>query len=85
MTVIDASCMLELLLRGPACRAIEERLLAHDGALSAPHLLDVEVSQVLRRYWLGGQLLEERGREAIRLNKERMAKILREALAGLEK
>ncbi|MFV2065988.1 MAG: type II toxin-antitoxin system VapC family toxin [Pirellulales bacterium] len=65
MTVIDASCMLELLLRGPVCRAIEERLLAHDGALSAPHLLDVEVSQVLRRYWLGGQLLEERGREAI--------------------
>jgi len=63
--VIDASCMLELLLRGPVCRAIEDRLLSDAGTLSAPHLLDVEVSQVLRRYWISGQLAEERGREAM--------------------
>ena len=65
MIVVDASCMLELLLRGPACRAIEDRLLSHDGIWSAPHLLDVEVSQVLRRHWLQGQLPEDRGRAAI--------------------
>ncbi len=65
MIVVDASCLLELLLQSAKSEEIGDRLLAHDGALCAPHLIDVEVSHVLRRYWLAGDLSEQRGREAI--------------------
>ena len=65
MIVVDASCMVELLLRGPHCRAIEDRLLAEQGSICAPELLDIEVSQVLRKFWLGGQLTEERAVSAV--------------------
>lgn len=69
MIVVDASCILELLLRSPRsenrCEEIEARLLSHDGALCAPHLIDVEVSHVLRRYSLSGELSAQRGREAL--------------------
>jgi len=69
MIVVDASCILELLLRSPRsgtrCEKIEARLLSHDGALCAPHLIDVEVSHSLRRYSLSGELSAKRGREAL--------------------
>jgi predicted nucleic acid-binding protein len=49
--VIDASALLEVLLRTPAAKAVERRLFeAPQQTLHAPHLLDVEVVQVLRRY-----------------------------------
>lgn len=50
MIVLDASVVLEILLRMPAGIALEERLLAGNETLHAPHLLDIEVAQVLRRY-----------------------------------
>jgi len=65
MIVVDASCVLELLLQASRSKKVEERLLSHDGSLCAPHLLDVEVSHVLRRFSLAGELSDERGREAI--------------------
>jgi predicted nucleic acid-binding protein len=65
MMVVDASCIVELLLRGPSHLAIEDRLLRHEGGLCAPHLLDVEVSQVLRRHLMSGQMSEERANDAI--------------------
>ena len=56
MIVLDASVALELLLRMPAGVALEERVFAPDETLHAPHLLDLEVAQVLRRYTLAGEV-----------------------------
>lgn len=65
MIVVDASAVLEVLLRAPAAPPIEARLFAPGETLHAPHLLDVEVTQVVRRYWVAGELEEGRGREAL--------------------
>jgi predicted nucleic acid-binding protein len=48
--VIDASAILELLLKRPFAGVIAERLFDPDETLHAPHLLDIEAAQVLRRY-----------------------------------
>jgi predicted nucleic acid-binding protein len=63
--VVDASVVLELLLGTPAGRRAAERLFDRDAALHAPHLLDVEVAQVLRRYTAAGEVAQERAAEAI--------------------
>lgn len=65
MIVLDASVVLEVLLRMPAGVALEERLFEADETLHAPHLLDVEVAQVLRRYALAGEVEAERCRAAL--------------------
>lgn len=65
MIVIDASVVLEVLLRMPAGVALEDRLLQPEETLHAPHLLDVEVAQVLRRYALAGEVEPERCRAAL--------------------
>lgn len=64
MIVVDASALLEVLLRTEAAPAIEERLFAGE-TLHAPHLLDLEVGQVLRRYERAGVLSATRGRQAL--------------------
>jgi predicted nucleic acid-binding protein len=66
LIVLDASAALELLLGGPAAPAVARRLAPAAETLHAPHLLDLEVAQVLRRYARAGLLSEERGREALR-------------------
>ena len=65
MIVIDASVVLELLLRTPAAEAVERRVFKIGETLHAPHLLDIEVVQVLRRYAARGELSAHRGRLAI--------------------
>lgn len=60
MIVIDASTALEVLLRTPASAAIEARLFSPGATLHAPHLIDVEIAQVLRRYARSGQANAER-------------------------
>ena len=65
MIVVDASAVLEVLLRTPLSEKVERRILEEDESLHAPHLLDVEVAQVLRRYALSGSLDDMRGREAL--------------------
>jgi predicted nucleic acid-binding protein len=62
--VVDASALLEVLLQTDAAPAVEARLFG-GGTLHAPHLLDVEVAQVLRRYERTGELSARRGREAL--------------------
>ena len=47
MIVVDASALLEVLLRTPAADAVEDRLFAPGQTLHAPHLLDVEAAQVI--------------------------------------
>ena len=65
MIVLDASVVLEVLLRLPAGVRAEERLFQPEETLHAPHLLDVEVAQVLRRYTLAGDVEADRCRAAL--------------------
>jgi predicted nucleic acid-binding protein len=63
--VVDASALLEALLRTSAAAAVERRLFETRETLHAPHLVDVEVVHVVRRYAAAGELDAERGREAL--------------------
>jgi predicted nucleic acid-binding protein len=63
--VVDASALLEVLLRTPAAQAVESRLFEERQTLHAPHLLDAEVAHVLRRYANIGEIDEKRGSEAL--------------------
>jgi predicted nucleic acid-binding protein len=65
MLVVDASAVLEVLLRTPAAAAVGARLFDGAVTLHAPHLLDLEVAQVLRRYAGTGQVAAERGHAAL--------------------
>lgn len=65
--VLDASVVLEVLLRTPESDAIADRILTVGEPLCAPQLLDLEVAQVLRRYVARGELTEPRGQEALDL------------------
>jgi predicted nucleic acid-binding protein len=63
--VVDASAVVEVLLRTPAAKAVEGWLFDGRQTLHAPHLLDVEVAHVVRRYAAAGEIGHERGREAL--------------------
>lgn len=63
--VVDASAVIELLLRTRRSVAITDRVLRDDIVLHAPHLIDVEVAQVLRRYALAGDLEAARAGAAL--------------------
>ena len=65
MIVLDASAVLEFLLRSRVGFEIEKRVFSPRETLHAPHLLDLEVAQVLRRYCASGEMDSERGKEAI--------------------
>lgn len=66
MIVVDASAVLEILLQTPAASRLSRRILASGETLHAPHLLDVEIAQVLRRYARSGVISSERGAEALK-------------------
>ncbi len=55
MLVVDASCLVEVLIGGPGAEAIRERL-RRDEDHAAPHIVDVEVFGVIRREHLHGRL-----------------------------
>ncbi len=65
MIVVDASAILEVLLNSRSAARIAARLFAPGETLHAPHLLDVEVAQVLRRYAAAGDIDEARGADAV--------------------
>ncbi len=65
MIVVDASALLEVLLRTPVAEAVERRLFGSRQTLHAPHLIDVEVAQVVRRYAAVGEIEPERGVAAL--------------------
>lgn len=50
MIVLDASALVELILATPAGKSVAARIVDPGESLHAPHLADVEVVQVLRRY-----------------------------------
>jgi predicted nucleic acid-binding protein len=65
--VVDASAVLEVLLRTPAAASIEDRILNAAESLHAPHLIDLEVAQVLRRYAMRGEISAARAERSLEL------------------
>lgn len=64
MIVVDASTLLELLLNTEAASKVAARVLDEGETLHAPHLLDLEIAQVLRRYERAGSLSASRAGQA---------------------
>jgi predicted nucleic acid-binding protein len=65
MIVVDASAVVDLLLQNEKGKKVAARILDPEETLHVPHLIEVEVTQVLRRFTLAGELTEGRGREAL--------------------
>lgn len=65
MIVLDASATIEWLLQSPTGVKIDQRIFSPLESLHAPHLLDVEVTQVLRRYVRDKAITARRGQEAL--------------------
>lgn len=65
MIVVDASALLEFLLQTPLGTRVEARILRDQDELHAPHLVDVEVTQGLRRLVRTGEVLPERAAEVL--------------------
>ncbi|HKY20149.1 MAG TPA: type II toxin-antitoxin system VapC family toxin [Vicinamibacterales bacterium] len=65
MIVLDASAAIEWLLQTATGGRVEARLFSRRVTLHAPHLLDLEIAQVLRRYVSSGIVTASRGRQAL--------------------
>ena len=65
MIVLDASVVVELLLGTNRGLRVADRIEPARETLHAPHLIDLEVTQALRRYALSGRLGEGRSAEAL--------------------
>lgn len=65
MIVVDASALLEFLLQTPVGARVEARLFRDEDDIHAPHLVDVEVAQGLRRLVRGGEVSPVRAAEAL--------------------
>jgi predicted nucleic acid-binding protein len=63
--VVDASALLEFLLQTPLGIRVEARLFRGEDEFHSPHLLDVEVTQALRRLVRAGEVSADRAAEAI--------------------
>jgi predicted nucleic acid-binding protein len=63
--VLDASAAVDWLLQTPAGIGIEKRIYSRKETLHCPHLLDLEVAHVLRRFVRNGTISELRGEEAL--------------------
>jgi predicted nucleic acid-binding protein len=80
--VLDASAAVAVLLNfGPGAAHIRERMAESDDDLHVPHLFEVEVLSVLRRFSLRGELSQERARLALnRLSTLRLSRYPHTAL-----
>jgi predicted nucleic acid-binding protein len=63
--VLDASALLEFLLQTPLGTRVEARLFQAEDELHSPHLVDVEVTQGLRRLVRAGEVSADRAADAI--------------------
>lgn len=66
MIVLDPSAAVDWLLQTSAGQNIETRIYSRSESLHAPHLLDLEVTQVLRRLSSQGVISAHRADEALR-------------------
>jgi predicted nucleic acid-binding protein len=65
MIVIDASALLDALLPTRWAALVEKRLFDSEETIHVPHLLDLEITQALRRYARTRQVSAERCRAAL--------------------
>ena len=65
MIVLEASAAIEWLFRSAAGIKIDQRIFSASETLHVPHLLDIEVAQVLRRYLRDKAITAERAEEAL--------------------
>jgi predicted nucleic acid-binding protein len=65
MIVLDASAVIDWLLRTPAGKQIESRIFSRNESLHCPHLMDLEIAQVLRRLVRDSRISAHRAEEAI--------------------
>jgi predicted nucleic acid-binding protein len=65
LIVLDASAAIDWLTQSVAGQLIEERIFSGNETLHAPHLLDLEVTQVLRRLAYQGTVSDQRAEVAI--------------------
>jgi predicted nucleic acid-binding protein len=65
LIVVDASAILEVLLQTPEASRVSRHIFATGETLHAPHLLDLEIAQVLRRYFRLGVISADRGADAL--------------------
>jgi predicted nucleic acid-binding protein len=65
LIVIDASAVIELILKTELGQEVEARALDPEERLHAPCLLDLEVAQVLRRLVQLKEITAERAQEAL--------------------
>jgi predicted nucleic acid-binding protein len=63
--VLDASAAVDWLLQTSAGQRIERRIYSPNESLHAPHVLDLEVAQVLRRLVREGLIAPRRAEEAV--------------------
>jgi predicted nucleic acid-binding protein len=63
--VVDASAVVEVLLHRPSGERVARRMFDPLEALHAPHLIDLEVAQVLRGYQATGDMSPQRARQAL--------------------
>jgi predicted nucleic acid-binding protein len=63
--VLDASAAIDWLLQTSVGQQVEKRIYSHNESLHAPHLLDLEIAQVLRRLTREGMLSAHRANQAI--------------------
>ena len=65
MIVLDASAAIDWLLQTTAGQRIEKRIYSRGETLHAPHLIDLEVAQVLRRLVRQEVISSRRAEEAV--------------------
>ena len=66
MIVLDASAAIDWLLHTPAGIKIDRRIYSRSESVHVPHVLDLEVAQVLRRFVREGSLSSGRADAALR-------------------
>lgn len=66
MIVLDASAAIDWLLQTPTGLRVEQRIFSRSESIHAPHLLDLEVAQVLRRLVFQKTISPGRADEAVR-------------------
>jgi predicted nucleic acid-binding protein len=65
LIVVDASVVGEILLASPDGRRLGAELVGREEPLHAPHLLDIETTNLIRKAWLRRDLGEARGFQAL--------------------
>jgi predicted nucleic acid-binding protein len=65
LIVVDSSALYEALIETPHSAAITRRLFADEETIHAPHLIDLEIANVLRRYVNRRELSALAGQQAL--------------------